>query len=106
MPLTPPSSYIGPGVAGFMAARVIYIGYRYAKHPQRITEVGLVHLDELEDELGDREVGHLVPGADVVDGQEPWPDRCLGEDGRYVGGQHGVGRAAMVEHVARPAPFR
>ena len=45
MPLTPPSSYMGPGVAGFMVAGVIYLGYLYAKHPQRITEVGLVHLD-------------------------------------------------------------
>lgn len=60
----------------------------------------------LKDELGDREVGHLVPGADIVDGQELWPDRRLGEDRRDVGGQHGVDRAAMVEHVARPAPFR
>jgi len=56
--------------------------------------------------LGDREVGHLMPGADVVDGQELWQDRHLGEDGRDVGGQHRVDRAAMVEHVARPAPFR
>jgi amino acid transporter len=45
-PLTPPSSYMGPGVAGFMVAGVIYLGYLYAKHPRRVTEVGLVHLDE------------------------------------------------------------
>jgi hypothetical protein len=25
---------------------VIYLGYLYARHPQRVTEVGLVHLDE------------------------------------------------------------
>jgi amino acid transporter len=45
-PLTPPSSYMGPGVAGFMVVGVIYLGYLYAKHPRRVTEVGLVHLDE------------------------------------------------------------
>lgn len=45
-PLTPPSSYMAPGVAGFMVAGVIYLGYLYARHPQRITEVGLVHLEE------------------------------------------------------------
>jgi amino acid transporter len=46
VPLTAPSSYMGPGVAGFMVLGVIYMGYLYAKNPQRITEVGLVHLDE------------------------------------------------------------
>jgi amino acid transporter len=45
-PLTPPSSYMGPGVAGFMVIGVIYLGYLRVKHPRRITEVGLVHLDE------------------------------------------------------------
>jgi hypothetical protein len=45
VPLTPPSSYMGPGVAGFMALGVIYLGYLYAKHPRRVAEVGLVHLD-------------------------------------------------------------
>jgi amino acid transporter len=44
-PLTPPSSYMGPGVAGWMAAGVIYLVYLYRRHPTRITEVGLVHLD-------------------------------------------------------------
>jgi amino acid transporter len=46
VPLTPPASYMGPGVAGFMVAGIIYLGYLYARNPQRITEVGLVHLDE------------------------------------------------------------
>jgi len=45
-PLTPPSSYMGPGVAGFMVVGVIYVIYLYARHPQRVTEVGLVHIDE------------------------------------------------------------
>ena len=44
-PLTPPSSYMGPGVAGFMIVGVIYLLYLYARHPQRVTEVGLVHID-------------------------------------------------------------
>jgi amino acid transporter len=46
VPLTPPSSYMGPGVAGFMVAGVIYLVYLYARHPQRVSEVGLVHIDE------------------------------------------------------------
>jgi hypothetical protein len=46
VPLTPPASYMGPGVAGFMAAGIIYLGYLYARHPRTVTEVGLVHLDE------------------------------------------------------------
>lgn len=45
-PLTPPSSYMGPGVAGFMVVGVIYLGYACARHPRRVIEVGLVHLDE------------------------------------------------------------
>lgn len=45
-PLAPPSSYMGPAVAVFMVAGVLYLGYLYARHPQRVTEVGLVHLDE------------------------------------------------------------
>jgi amino acid transporter len=44
--LTAPSSYMGPGVAGFMVLGVIYLIYLYARHPQRVTEVGLVHIDE------------------------------------------------------------
>ncbi len=46
VPLTAPASYMGPGVAGFMVLGIIYLGYLYAKHPQTVTEVGLVHLDE------------------------------------------------------------
>jgi amino acid transporter len=46
VPLTPPASYMGPGVAGFMVVGIIYLGYLYARHPQRVTEVGLVHLDQ------------------------------------------------------------
>jgi len=47
-PLTPPSSYMGPGVAGFMFVGVIYLLYLYARHPQRVTEVGLVHVEAPE----------------------------------------------------------
>jgi amino acid transporter len=45
-PLAPPLSYMGPGVAGFMAVGVIYMVYLYRTNPGRITDVGLVHLDE------------------------------------------------------------
>ncbi len=43
--LTAPSSYMAPGVAGFMVVGVIYLVYLYARHPQRVAEVGLVHID-------------------------------------------------------------
>ncbi len=47
-PLAPPVSYMGPGVGGFMILGVIYLIYLYRTDPRRVTEVGLVHLDELE----------------------------------------------------------
>jgi amino acid transporter len=45
-PLAPPLSYMGPGVGGFMVLGVIYMIYLYRTNPDRITDVGLVHLDE------------------------------------------------------------
>lgn len=49
-PVTPPYSYMGPGVGGFMVIGLIYLIYLYARDPQRVTDVGLVHLDmDLED---------------------------------------------------------
>ena len=39
----------GPGVAGFMVLGVIYLIYLYRTAPQRVTDVGLVHLDALEE---------------------------------------------------------
>jgi amino acid transporter len=44
-PLTPPLSYMGPGVGGFMFLGLIYMFYLYWTNPGRITDVGLVHLD-------------------------------------------------------------
>src|SRR5580692_11392931 len=48
-PLAPPYSYMGPGVAGFMLVGVIYLVYLYRHDPRRVLEVGLVHLDPLEE---------------------------------------------------------
>jgi amino acid transporter len=48
-PLAPPYSYMGPGVAGFMILGVIYLIYLYRTDPRRVVEVGLVHLDPLEE---------------------------------------------------------
>jgi amino acid transporter len=45
-PLPAPIWYMAPGVGGFMVAGVVYLVYLYMKHPQRVTEVGLVHLDD------------------------------------------------------------
>ncbi|MGH3153496.1 MAG: APC family permease, partial [Streptosporangiaceae bacterium] len=44
--LAPPLSYMGPGVGGFMVLGVIYLIYLYRTNPGRVTDVGLVHLDE------------------------------------------------------------
>ena len=48
-PLSPPYSYMGPGVAGWMVVGVIYLVYLYRRDPRRVVEVGLVHLDPLEE---------------------------------------------------------
>ncbi len=39
---------MGLGVAGFMVVGVIYLAYLYARHPRRVAEVGLVHIDAPE----------------------------------------------------------
>jgi amino acid transporter len=44
-PLTTPLSYMGPAVGVWMVIGLIYLIFLYARHPQRVTEVGLVHLD-------------------------------------------------------------
>ena len=49
-PLAPPLSYMGPGVAGFMVVGVIYMIYLYRTSPGRVADVGLVHLDALEED--------------------------------------------------------
>jgi amino acid transporter len=49
VPFAPPISYMGPGVAGFMIIGLIYLVYLYRKDPRRVVEVGLVHLDPLEE---------------------------------------------------------
>jgi amino acid transporter len=48
-PLPAPLSYMGPGVGGWMIIGLIYLIFLYARHKQRVTEVGLVHLDPLEE---------------------------------------------------------
>ena len=47
-PLTPPLSYMGPGVVAWMIVGVFYLVYLYRRDPRRVLEVGLVHLDPLE----------------------------------------------------------
>jgi amino acid transporter len=49
VPLAPPYSYMGPGVAGFMLIGVIWLIVLYVKAPQRVVDVGLVHLDTEEE---------------------------------------------------------
>jgi amino acid transporter len=47
--LTPPLSYMAPGVAGWMVIGLIYLIVLYVRDPQRVVDVGLVHLDPLEE---------------------------------------------------------
>jgi amino acid transporter len=49
-PLSAPESYMGPGVAVFMVLGIIYMIYLYRTTPERITDVGLVHLDAIEED--------------------------------------------------------
>ena len=44
-PLTAPYSYMGPAVAVWMVIGVGYLIYLYLTDPQRVVDVGLVHLD-------------------------------------------------------------
>jgi hypothetical protein len=44
---------MAPGVGGFMVLGVIYLIYLYRTNPGRVTDVGLVHLDALEEAAGD-----------------------------------------------------
>ena len=37
-------------LAGFMVVGLIYMIYLYRRHPGRVTDVGLVHLDALEED--------------------------------------------------------
>ncbi len=48
-PLSTPYSYMGPAVAVWMVIGVIYLIVLYSRDKQRVTEVGLVHLDPLEE---------------------------------------------------------
>jgi amino acid transporter len=44
-PLPPPLSYMGPAVAIWMVIGIGYLIYLYVKDPQRVVNVGMVHLD-------------------------------------------------------------
>jgi amino acid transporter len=44
-PLSAPFSYMGPAVAIWMVLGLAYLGYLYVRHPQRVADVGLIHLD-------------------------------------------------------------
>src|SRR5580698_5270932 len=45
-PLSAPVSYMGPAVGIWMVLGVIYLIFLYRTAPERVTEVGLVHLDD------------------------------------------------------------
>ena len=49
-PLGPPYSYMGPAVAVWMVLGVGYLIYLYRRDPQRVVDVGLIHID-LEPDL-------------------------------------------------------
>jgi len=45
-PLPAPLSYMGPAVAVWIVIGVIYMVYLYLRDPHRVTDVGLIHIDE------------------------------------------------------------
>jgi amino acid transporter len=47
-PLPTPLSYMGPAVGVWMVIGLVYLVYLYLTHPQRVIDVGLIHLDEAE----------------------------------------------------------
>ena len=47
-PLPTPLSYMGPAVGVWMVIGLAYLVYLYLTHPQRVIDVGLIHLDESE----------------------------------------------------------
>jgi amino acid transporter len=53
-PLSAPYSYMGPAVAAWMLIGLMYLIYLYLRHRQRVTDVGLVHID-IEPELAAEE---------------------------------------------------
>lgn len=44
-PLPAPLSYMGPAVAVWMGIGVVYLAYLYLRDPQRVIDVGLIHID-------------------------------------------------------------
>jgi amino acid transporter len=44
-PLSPPLSYMGPAAGGWMILGLLYLIYLYRRDPQRVVDVGLIHLD-------------------------------------------------------------
>ena len=44
-PLTAPLSYMGPAAGIWMVIGLIYLVYLYARHRQRIVDVGLIHIE-------------------------------------------------------------
>ena len=44
-PLPSPLSYMGPAVAAWMVIGLLYLVYLYRRDPQRVVDVGLIHID-------------------------------------------------------------
>jgi amino acid transporter len=47
--LPPPISYAGPAVAIWMVLGIIALIFLYSRHPERVSQVSHVHLDDLDD---------------------------------------------------------
>ena len=60
-PLPAPLSYMGPAMGVWMLLGVVYMVYLYRTHPERVIEVGTVHLD-MAPELSEEEVAPLAAG--------------------------------------------
>ena len=89
---------ISPGperVASYFTEDTIFKG----PHPYSVGRQGIA------DYYGSQPLGMTATYKILETGALAGPP-TRGGLGRDVGGQHGVDRAAMAEHVAHPAPFR
>lgn len=61
-PLAPPVSYMAYGVAAWTFLGLVYLAYHQRSHPERVTAVGLVHIDLPPEEISSRGAAP-VPGS-------------------------------------------
>ena len=71
-PLTAPLSYAGIAVGIWMGLGLLYGGYLYLRHPERVADVSRVHLDE-SPEVAEPSGGFRPPAQTGATTDEPTP---------------------------------